>query len=169
MLDTHGESTSITRCTTILAAWVLLHMASTLAVAQSAQQSQAYEELQRKYEAALQEIARLRSALETLKHERTAAPPAGAAEGAPGEDPLQVGNTHFAAQQYTEAIAAYTKAIEMAPRDARAYKHRGLAHAKLGNAPQAYKDLSKAIELDPQDAIAYNQRGIASFAVGNAS
>jgi TonB family protein len=160
----------MTQHVAILVAWVLLHVASTLAAAQPTQQNNAYEDLQRKYEAALQEIERLRSALETLKRERAAAPPPspGAAERAPGEDPLQVGNAHFAAQRYTEAIAAYTKAIEMVPRDARAYKHRGLAHAKLGNVQQAYQDLSKAIELDPQDAVAYNQRGIASFAIGNA-
>src|SRR6266571_3470133 len=65
---------------------------------------------------------------------------------AQGDDLLQVGNAHFVAQRYAEAIAAYTKAIEAVPRDARAYKHRGLAHTKLGNAQQAYKDLSKAIE-----------------------
>jgi TonB family protein len=159
------------RLCTLVVGWVLLFMTSTLAVAQSATQSKEFEELQHKYEAALQEIERLRSALETLKRERTAAPPspAGATESAPGDEPLQVGNAHFAAQRYTEAIAAYTKAIEAAPRDARAYKHRGLAHAKLGNTQQAYKDLSKAIELDPQDAVTYNQRGIASFAVGNTS
>jgi TonB family protein len=79
-----------------------------------------------------------------------------------------MGNAHFAAQRYADAIAAYTNALALAPRDARAYKHRGLAHAKLGHTQQAYKDFTKALELDPQDAIAYNQRGIASFAAGNA-
>jgi TonB family protein len=159
----------MTRCATILIAWVLLQVASTGAAAQPTQQNQAYEELQRKYEAALQEIERLRSELEALKRERPATqlPPTGGAEGAPGGDFLQTGNAHFVAQRYAEAVTAYTKAIAAAPRDSRAYKQRGMAHAKLGNAQQAYKDLSKAIELDPQDAISYNQRGIASFAAGN--
>jgi len=155
---------------TLCVAWALLVMMDPLAVAQLTQHNSAYADLQRKYEAALHEIERLRSELDRLQRER-AAPPAlapGAAESAPGDDPLQVGNAHFVAQQYAEAIAAYTRAIEAAPRAARAYKHRGLAHARLGNAQQAYTDLSKAIELEPQDAIAYNQRGIASFTAGNA-
>jgi TonB family protein len=154
----------------ILVGLVLLHVSCPFARGQTTPQSSEFEALQRKYEAALQEIERLRSALEALQRERVSPqpPPSGGAEGAPGGDFFQAGNTHFVAQRYAEAIAVYTKAIEAAPRDARAYKHRGLAHAKLGNAQQAYKDLSKAIELDPQDAVAYNQRGIASFAIGNA-
>jgi TonB family protein len=169
--DTHIKRANMRRCTLLLTAWILLYLASLLAVAQPTQQNETYEELQRKYEAALQENVRLRSELEVLKRERASVQPSppGMPESAPGNDPLQVGNAHFSAQRYAEAIAAYTKAIAAAPRDARAYKHRGLAHAKLGNAPQAYKDMSKAIELDPQDAIAHNQRGITSFATGNTS
>src|SRR5205809_7318993 len=85
---------------------------------------------QRKYEAALQEIEYLRSELEVLKRERSAAQPlpTGGAEGAPGSDLLQVGNAHFVAQQYAEAIAAYTKAIEAASHDSRAYTQPGVAH-----------------------------------------
>jgi TonB family protein len=146
---------------------MLLYVASPLAATRS---NRAYEELQRQYEAALQEIERLRSELTRLKGEQTAGPaPAagGGTTGAPSGDFLQTGNAHFLAQRYTEAIAAYTRAIEAAPRDARAYKHRGMAHAKLGHVQQAYEDLNKAIALDPQDAVAYNQRGIASFAAGN--
>src|SRR3989442_9767286 len=160
---------SMMRPCTLLVGWVLLSMTSMLAGAQPASQRTEFEDLQRKYEAARQEIERLRSELEALKRERAATPPplTGRAERVSGDDPLQVGNAHFVAQRYAEAIAAYTKAIAMAPRDARAYKHRGLAHAKLGNTQQAQKDLSKAIELDPQDAIAYNQRGITLFATGN--
>jgi TonB family protein len=158
---------SMRRSLALLVVWTLLYISSPLAATRP---NRAYEELQRKYEAALQEIERLRSELARLKGEQTAgpAPAAGGTASAPSGDLLQTGNAHFLAQRYTEAIAAYTQAIETAPRDARAYKHRGLAHAKLGHVPQAYEDLNKAIALDPQDALAYNQRGIASFAAGNA-
>lgn len=156
------------RVTALFAVLMLLQVSQTLAGAQTASQRQAYEELQRKYEAAQQDIIRLRTELETLKRERALAPPqeAGAASG-PGEEALQTGNTHFMAQRYAEAIAAYTRVIEQTPREARAYKHRGMAQAKLGNMQQGLKDLTRAIELDPQDAVAYNQRGIAVFALGN--
>jgi TonB family protein len=145
---------------------MLLYSSSPLAATQP---DRAYEELQRKYETALQEIERLRSELARLKGEQTAGPTPAAppVAGAPSGDFLQTGNAYFLAQRYTDAIAAYTRAIKAAPRDARAYKHRGLAHAKLGNVQQAYEDLNRAIALDPQDAVAYNQRGITSFAAGN--
>jgi len=152
------------RSLAFLVIWMLLYISSPLA---ATRHNRAYEELQRKYEAALQEIERLRSELAGLKGEQTAGPAPAAPSVAPSGDFLQTGNAHFLAQRYTEAIAAYTQAIETAPRDARAYKHRGLAHARLGHVQQAYEDLNKAITLDPQDAIAYNQRGIASFAAGN--
>jgi len=156
----------MTRSIALLVAWVLLYVSSPLAATRS---NRAYEELQRKYEAALQEIERLRSELARLKGEQTAGPVPAAppVAGAPSGDFFQTGNAHFLAQRYPEAIAAYTQTIETASRDARAYKHRGLAYARLGNVQQAYEDLDKAITLDPQDAIAYNQRGIASFAAGD--
>src|SRR5215475_13948718 len=115
----------------LLVIWMPLYVSRPLA---ATRQNRAYEELQRKYEAALQEIERLRSELAALKGEQTArpAPMAPQAESAPSDDFLQTGNTHFLAQRYTEAVAAYTRAIEAAPRDARAYKYRGLAHARLG-------------------------------------
>jgi TonB family protein len=163
MLYLYVERARMARGIAMLAVWVLLQAPSSLA---ATRQNKAYEELQHKYETALQEIERLRSELAALKWERTAvpAPPTGGAESTPGGDFLQTGNRHFLAQRYMEAIAAYTQAIEMAPREARAYKHRGLAYAKLGDMQQAQQDLSRAIALDPQDAVAYNQRGIASFA-----
>jgi TonB family protein len=159
----------MTRCTAILVAWALFYMSNICAAMQSTRQNKAYEDLQRRYETALQEIERLRSELAVLKGERTAvsAPPTGGAEGTSGGNFLHTGNVHFLAQRYTEAIAAYTQAIETVPHDARAYKHRGLAYAKLGDMQQARQDLSRAIALDPQDAVAYNQRGIASFAAGD--
>src|SRR2546429_4794112 len=97
---------------------VLIDISSPLA---ATRHHRAYEELQRKYEAALQEIERLRSELARLKGEQTAgpAPAASPVAGAPSGDFSQTGNAHFLAQRYTEAIAAYTRAIEAAPHDAR--------------------------------------------------
>jgi tetratricopeptide (TPR) repeat protein len=93
---------------------MLIYVSSPLAATRP---NRAYEELQRKYEAALQEIERLRSELARLKGEQTAgsAPVAPQAEGAPSGDFLQIGNAHFLAQRYTEALAAYMRAIEAAP------------------------------------------------------
>src|SRR5437660_5768097 len=102
------------RSLALLVTWMLLYGSSPLA---ATRHNRAYEELQRKYEAALQEIERLRSALARLNGEQTAgpAPVAPQAEGAPSGNFLQAGNAYFLAQRYTEAIAAYTQAIEAAP------------------------------------------------------
>ena len=132
----------MTRSLAFLVVWMLLYGASPLAATRP---NRAYEELQRKYEAALQEIERLRSELARLKGEQIAgsAPAAPPGVCAPSGDSLQTGNAHFLAQRYTEAIAAYTQAIETVPRDAKAYKHRGLAHAKLGKRIEVAYDFKK--------------------------
>jgi len=62
---------------------------------------------------------------------------------------------------YEQAIAAYTKAIELDPDCATAYHNRGIAYRKLGDYDQAIADHSKAIELDAENAKYYNNRGFA--------
>ena len=64
MIYLYGEGARMTRCIAILVAWGFLHVSSPLA---ATRQSKAYEELQRRYEAALQEIERLRGELAGLK------------------------------------------------------------------------------------------------------
>src|SRR5207249_195183 len=88
MLYLSVERAQMTRGIAMLAVWVLLQAPSSLA---ATRQNKAYEDLQHKYETALQEIERLRSELAVLKGERTAvpAPPTGGAENTPGGDFLQ--------------------------------------------------------------------------------
>jgi tetratricopeptide (TPR) repeat protein len=59
------------------------------------------------------------------------------------------------------AIEDFTKAIELNPRLAVAYKNRSFQHIDAAAYDLAIADLSKVIELDPKDAIAYMNRGIA--------
>jgi len=60
----------------------------------------------------------------------------------------------------TQAIADFTKAIELNPKYIEAYTDLGLLYAKKGNLPQALSYYSKAIEISPQNAPAYNNRAI---------
>jgi len=82
---------------------------------------------------------------------------------------------------YEQAIADYTKAIELDPGDAGVYYYRGFAYTDLGNyekaiadyikAGNAYRELgdyeqavaayTEAIELNPNYAVAYFYRGLA--------
>jgi Flp pilus assembly protein TadD len=59
------------------------------------------------------------------------------------------------------AIAHFTKAIEVKPDDAVAYRNRGIAYGEKDLHDQAIADFTMAIELKPDDASAYNNRGIA--------
>jgi len=54
-------------------------------------------------------------------------------------------------EQYEEAISDYTKAIELDPEKAIAYRLRSLAYAELGDNEAARQDLDKAMELNPGD------------------
>jgi tetratricopeptide (TPR) repeat protein len=72
---------------------------------------------------------------------------------------------------YADAIKAYSKVIELNPRDLTAYVNRGTAYAFLGNYQQAIQDYNKAIELNPQDTATTNapyfNRGTAYTFLGN--
>ncbi len=58
------------------------------------------------------------------------------------------------------AIEDFTKAIELNPSLAIAYKSRAFQHMDAAAYDRAITDLTKAIELDPKDGIAYLNRGI---------
>ncbi|MBM4137528.1 MAG: tetratricopeptide repeat protein, partial [Nitrospira sp.] len=68
--------------------------------------------------------------------------------------------------KYKEAIDVFNRAIELNPKDARAYNNRGSAYQDSGNYWQAINDYNRAIELDP-NARAYNNRGSAYQDSGN--
>ena len=67
------------------------------------------------------------------------------------------------------AIRNYDKAIELNPKDAKAYVNRGLAKINLGDNEGAIRDSDKAIELNPQYAEAYVNRGFAKVLSGDKS
>lgn len=64
------------------------------------------------------------------------------------------------------AIADFSKAIELIPKYAEAYNRRGGAYLSKGNSEGAIADLNKAIELMPEFAEAYYNRGLAYFTKG---
>lgn len=61
--------------------------------------------------------------------------------------------------KYKQAIADYTKAIEINPGDAYAYHKRGIAYASRNDFSHAEADFSRALELNPWLVGAYNNRG----------
>lgn len=69
-------------------------------------------------------------------------------------------------KHHEEAIAAYTKAIDIEPHSW-AYNNRGIARRDLGDIQGAMADFNRAIELDPDYAAAYDSRGNARRDLGD--
>ena len=57
--------------------------------------------------------------------------------------------------QYDKAVADYTSAIQMNPRNSIAFNNRGNAYWHQGDQAASLADHKKAIELNPQDPNAY--------------
>ena len=65
-----------------------------------------------------------------------------------------------------DALALYTRLIELRPNDARYYERRSVALHKLERYAEAASDDSKAIELDPDNAQYYYSRGVTLHEMG---
>jgi tetratricopeptide (TPR) repeat protein len=81
---------------------------------------------------------------------------------------FEKGNEFANASRWQEAREAYTRAIKLNPKYARAYYVRGVACSWLGDYKQAIQDYDKAIELNyPKDDLAYYSRGVANSKLGD--
>jgi tetratricopeptide (TPR) repeat protein len=61
------------------------------------------------------------------------------------------------------ALADYTDAIRLNPRDALTYNNRGLLWREKGDADRAIADLDEAIRLDPSRAYDHYMRGVVRY------
>ena len=59
-----------------------------------------------------------------------------------------------------EKIQAYSKAIQLNPEYAEAFRNRGIARHSSGDLTEALADYSKAIQLNPSDFHAFHNRGV---------
>jgi tetratricopeptide (TPR) repeat protein len=82
-------------------------------------------------------------------------------------DWFQKGLAYFDANNYAEAIAAFTRVIQLQPKHAWAYSNRGVSYAKMGEYRLAIADLTKAIALEPQLAKTYYARSLVYLLLGN--
>lgn len=63
--------------------------------------------------------------------------------------------------QLSKAVSDFTRAIEISPGDAGAYRNRGLAYAEGEDYGSAFRDYDRSIALDIREPIAYFFRGTA--------
>ena len=73
---------------------------------------------------------------------------------------IEIGISLLKRQHYEGAIEAFTKALEINPRDAEAYYGRGYARAGKGDHDRAIADCTKALEINPRLTKAYSLRGL---------
>ena len=99
--------------------------------------------------------------------EKTGSPPKPPSAVANGEAYNNRGLAYRSLGKSAEAIANFSKAIEIDPRYGEAYNNRGSAYASLGNYVQAIADFSRAIGSDPKYGDAYHNRGSAHANLGN--
>jgi tetratricopeptide (TPR) repeat protein len=74
---------------------------------------------------------------------------------------LTTGNKKYSVNDYSGAIAAYSKAIEEDPGYAEAFYRRSLSNMEMQHYGKAILDLNKVLEIKPNYAEAYTFRGIA--------
>jgi len=128
------------------------------------------EGLRKKSEELLKENERLTNELKTAKgNEKTEAAKAYKQniDNLSATEWFERGSELVLSGNHTEAVKAFSKAIELNPQDAETYYKRGNAYRKLGNYRQVVKDYSKAIALYPQYPAAYISRGDAYANLGN--
>ena len=80
----------------------------------------------------------------------------------PAEQQLVKGNSFRDLEQWDEAIAAYSKAIELDPNLAIAYAGRGFAYYSKDDYDNVIADYTKVIELDPTKSLSYGIRGFSN-------
>lgn len=71
------------------------------------------------------------------------------------------GNKALAEDKFDDAVAAYTEAIELDPKNHVLFSNRSAAHAKAGNYEEALKDAEETIKLNPTWPKGYSRKGSA--------
>jgi tetratricopeptide (TPR) repeat protein len=69
-------------------------------------------------------------------------------------------------KRWEDAVADFSRAIELAPKDPGPWINRSGAYLELNQPGRALADCSRAIELNPLSAQAYGNRGVAYFKLG---
>ena len=67
---------------------------------------------------------------------------------------------------FEQAVADFDRSLQLNPKPAEVYYHRGLAHRELGRFQCALDDFTRAIELKTDYAVAHCSRGNLLAATG---
>jgi Tfp pilus assembly protein PilF len=88
--------------------------------------------------------------------------PAFSAEKTPDKY-IKEGKDFLQANKVEDALASFSKALQLDPKSVTALINRGNAFCKQGSYENAIADYSEAIRLDPKNGKAYNNRAVAHW------
>ncbi len=128
-----------------------------LSAALAADRAKLEEELQKANEAFKQ--ARVKEALDHV-HQAILADPT---------EPrgyFTAGQIHQSMRESAQAIAAYTKVIELEPRAVDAFRNRGIEHFKQGHVRESVEDFNKELRLAPKRLAYHWMRGLSFYYAG---
>ncbi len=84
-----------------------------------------------------------------------------------GERLIKDGNEYFKAKSYQRADDAFSRALELRPREVGVWVNRGNTRKMMGNPEGALEDYAAALALDPGFAPAWANRGILRDELGD--
>lgn len=76
---------------------------------------------------------------------------------------LLLGRSHFEMEHWEEAIAAYSRALELSPDEAGVHMDLGTAYVETGQMEEAKAHLERTLELQPEEASAHYNVGVVYF------
>ncbi|MBX3266587.1 MAG: tetratricopeptide repeat protein [Acidobacteria bacterium] len=68
------------------------------------------------------------------------------------------GTEHLNSGRFEQAIAEFSRAIQLDPRFVNAYNNRGIAYKRLNQLDRSIADFTKGISIDPKDADLFSNR-----------
>ncbi|MBW4616226.1 MAG: tetratricopeptide repeat protein [Desmonostoc vinosum HA7617-LM4] len=77
------------------------------------------------------------------------------------------GSIRLVMKDYPGAIALFTQAIQLNPKEAAHYLDRGFARSQSGDQQGAIKDYTQALQIDPKNFNAYEARGFVKLESGD--
>lgn len=73
---------------------------------------------------------------------------------------IELGNKAFDTNQFSTAIEAYNKALELTPRNANVWTDLGVMYRRSGKPQEAIKAFDRAMEVDPKHEVSRFNKGV---------